>query len=261
MSRSRMIGAISALALAAGLVSGCGATSDGGSVAAQATPAPATATPATGAPATSTTTTTTTTAANPATTKALGAYPAADPKAPSIGGYEEFSKARAGQIFIEPASLQAAKAAATSAAAASTTAATSSGTTGAVVPATGATATGDTTTTGGTTTPASGSTTPSSGSTTPALAVAGSKPASATASLKVDGAPLFAKPGVQVPSVDPVFTVKSVLADKIVLELITGSFPGGSKTVDIAAGASVTLSNPSTKKTIVIEVVSITPAA
>ncbi len=252
MSRARMIGGLSALVIAAGLAAGCGAASnDEGRVAAQVSPAGQlnqNATPSTS------TTTSTTTATDGATTKALGAYPPADPKSPTMNGYDEFSKARAGQIFVEPGSLQAAKAAAEKASAASTASPTDTAApTGLAAPGTAAPIA-----------PA-GSTAPTAPTaptgTTPAVPVTGSKPAQATANLKVDGAPVIAKPGVQVPSTNPLFTVKTVQKDKVVMELITGSFPGGSKTVDIAAGASVTLSNPSTKATIVIEVVSITPAA
>jgi len=250
-----MIGAVSALAIAAGLVSGCGASSDQGRVAAQVSPTSLADSPA---GTTSTTTSTTTKPADSATTKALGAYPPADPKAPTMAGYDEFSRSRAGTVFMEPASLVAAKAAAEKAAAESTSSSstsTSSPTDGATIP----------NPSGGSTTPSSPTTSapsPSPTGTTPTPSPTPTAPKTAkeaTASMKVDGAPVIAKAGTQIPSTSPLFTVSAIQADKVVLKLNEGKFPGGTNTVDIAGGASVTLSNPSTNKTIVIEVVSITP--
>jgi hypothetical protein len=47
----------------------------------------------------------------------------------------------------------------------------------------------------------------------------------------------------------------------VTLKLNSGTFPGGSSTIDIAAGASVTLSNPTTGAAIFILVKSIMPVA
>ncbi len=260
MNRSRMIGVLAVLA--ASFVAGCGGANSGGHVAAQ--EAPTSSDPAAA------------TAAAPAedpTTKALGAFPEADPNAPTLRNLDRFSESRAGTVFQEPASVTAASTSSSDTSTASdptgTGGATSSGDSGATqqsapaTPDTSSPSTGDTTTTGSTPSSGgttSGGTTSSGGGTTTGSTGDTTKKASAyTANMEVDGAPVIAKVDTKVPTTSPYFVVASIDADKVVLRLISGSF-GTGDTVDIAKGASVTLSNPSSGSTIVIKVVDIAKA-
>lgn len=261
MNRSRMIGVLAVLA--ASFVAGCGGANSGGHIAAQ--EAPASSDPAAAATATA--------PAEDPTTKALGAFPEADPNSPTLRNLDRFSESRAGTVFQEPASVAAASTSSsdnsTASDATGTGGATSSGDSGATqqsAPApsdTSSPSTGDTTTTGST--PSSGDTTSggstgSGGGTTKGSTGDTTKKASAyTANMEVDGAPVIAKVDTKVPTASPYFVVASIDADKVVLRLISGSF-GTGDTVDIAKGASVTLSNPSSGSTIVIKVVDIAKA-
>ncbi len=230
MSRSRTNGTIATLIIATGLLAGCGGS--GGHTAEQS--APTTTAPATGTAAT---------AAAPATKDAAGsvvsAFPAEDPKAPKFKHYDRFSIFAAGGIFVPPAAAQAAANPTTTA------------------PATGAPAT---TSSGA---PSSGSTAPSTAATS---GITDDADAPRTASVNVaqaeiDGEKRTLKKGDKIPSASPLFTVATVEATKVTLKLNSGSFPGGSNTIDIAAGASVTLSNPTSGATISVLVRSITPVA
>ena len=76
---------------------------------------------------------------------------------------------------------------------------------------------------------------------------------------EVDGVAQSLKVGTKIPAEAPLFSVKTIATTKVTLELLTGTFPGGGNTIDIAAGASVTLSNPTSGAAIAILVRSITP--
>lgn len=225
MSRARMNGALAGLILAAGVVAGCG----GGTTASQSAPGPnATGTETT--PATGTTPAPagqTTTAPKGAADSVISAISAEDPKSPKFKGFGRFPIEDAGTIFVTPAT--------------STTGTTTSGTTGGLI---GGTPTVPTTTSAPTTTSSAVRTNSTN-----------------IASAEVDGVSQTLKEGAKVPASSPQFTVQSIEETKVVLKLNSGTFPGGSTTIDIAAGASVTLSNPTTGAAIFILVKSITPVA
>lgn len=226
MSRSRTNGTLATLILAGGLIAGCGGS--GGYTADQAAPT-------TTAPAASTTPP----AAAPAdqASSVVSAFPAEDPKAPTFKRFDRFPISEAGRIFVAPESVRAATASAPTAGAPTT--ATSGG--GAPAP-----------------------TAPTAPATTSGVSDVSGTPRTASvnvAQAEVDGAKQTLKKGDKVPAANPLFTVVTVEATKVTLKLNSGSFPGGSNTIDIAAGASVTLSNPTTGAAIAILVRSITPVA
>jgi len=227
-----MIGALAVLA-AASLAAGCGGDTSGGHVAQQAaqTQTAATTDPAAAAPAAD------------ATSQALGAFPPANERAPSFRGFDQFDSSRAGTAFQEPASVAAARNSSDTGTGTAQPTAGSIPVTAAPVP-------------GGTTEPTT-QTTPTTEGTTTTGSDTTKTASSRTVNLDVDGAPVIAKVGTQIPASNPLFAVQSVTADKVVLKLNSGSFPGGSSTVDIAKGASVTLSNPASGNTVVITVVTI----
>lgn len=234
-----MIGALAILA-ASLAAAGCGGGTSGGHVAAQ--EAPAETAPADGAaPAT------TSNPADDARSKALGAFPPAQEGKASFKDLSKFDRARAGTVFQPPASVVAAQASKQASAAPDPSAPTVAPVSSDPQPVTGSTE------------PTSGSTQPSPEADATAAPSDGTdkKSNDTTASLDVDGTPVFAKVGTRIPSQNPLFTVESVTADKTVLKLNSGSFPGGSSTVDIAKGASVTLSNPASGNTVVIKVLDI----
>lgn len=231
MSRARMNGALAGAILIASIAAGCGAS--GGHTAAESapvsSPAAAAGTPAPGAAAAP---------ATPGASSVLSTYPAEDPKAAKIRSYDEFSVLRAGSVFVPPTSVQQAE----------TPASTTPDATG---PVTSTTSVGSTGT---------------SGTTTGTGSTAGTAEPTRTQSVNiaqadVNGEKQVLKAGDKVPATDPVFTVDSISGTNVKLKLISGSFPGGSQTMDIAAGASVTLSNPASGKAIAILVRSITPVA
>jgi hypothetical protein len=231
-----MIGAVTVLVVSGALVAGCGGAEDG-FTAAQDAPS---ATPAAGStPAAS--------AAAPATpvetpeSKALGAYPEASKTKPTFRSYDNFSRTRAGKIFVSPIPPKGeTPAAAPSDSSGSTSTPTIS------VPG-GSTGTGGTGTSGG----ATGTTTPAP-SPIPTVGPVGS---GYTASVDVSGATQNVKVG---DILQGQFTVKTITADTITIELIAGSFPGGTNTMDIKVGGSATLTDPA-GTTYVVSVKSITP--
>lgn len=229
-----MIGALAILA--ASFAAGCGGGTSGGHIAAQ--EAPAESAPADGtapAPATS--------PGDEARSQALGAFPPADERAPSFRQFSQFDKSRAGRIFQPPASVVAAQESAESESAPDASAPQSSAPPASEpqqAPGPSGPATGE----------PSGGTTPSGGSGDTKIVN------DFTANLDVDGSPVIAKAGTQIPAENPLFTVDSVTADKTVLKLNSGSFADGD-TITIAKGASVTLSNPASGNTVVIKVVDI----
>jgi hypothetical protein len=211
-----MIGTVTVLVASGALVAGCGGAKDG-FTAAQDAPS---ATPAAGStPAAS--------AAAPATpvetpeSKALGAYPEASKTKPTFRSYDNFSRTRAGKIFVSPIAPKVEKATTTP-----------SSTPTNENPTSGGTGTG-TGTTGGSTTP-----TPSGGTAIPTVGPVG---AGYSASIDVSGAIQTVKKGDVIQSQ---FTVKEITADTLTIELIAGTFPGGTNTMDIKVGASATLTDP-----------------
>lgn len=181
---------------------------------------------------TSSTPTTATTAApaTPGPATALGAYPSSDPSATlqSFKGYEQFPQDRAGKIFVDPTVKAAPK----------------------VVPASALPLA-----------PLSPTAPTSSGAATTALTAPNPVATQYAASLDVSGAVQSARVGDQVPLSTPQFTVKAITESKVTFKLNSGSLPGGGTTVEIGAGESVTLSNPSTGASFVVKVVAINPSA
>ncbi len=237
MNRSRMIGVLAILA-ASFTAAGCGGGGNSeGHVASQEAPAPAAPADGTAAPAE------TANPADEARSKALGAFPPAAEGKATLKDLSRFDRSRAGNIFQPPASVASARA--TDAPAAPAT----GSDTQPVAPATSGQAPAD---------PATPAEPEKAADPEKSGDQSGDKKSNdTTASLDVDGTPVFAKVGTQIPSQNPLFTVESVTADKTVLKLNSGSFPGGSSTVDIAKGASVTLSNPASGNTVVIKVLDI----
>ncbi len=184
------------------------------------------------APATTTTPATTTPVAAPTTAEdptkgVVKAIPAEDPKDAHFKRFDEFPMDGASRIFVAPSVAQT-----------STSAAAGTG--------------GATGTTGGTTTTPTTTTPSTSNVRTNAVNVAQGQ---------VDGKSQTLQVGTQIPTGSPMFTVQSIDTAKVTLKLNSGTFPGGSNTIDIAAGASVTLSNPTTGAAIFILVRSILPVA
>ena len=223
MSRARMNGILTALAVSAVAVAGCGAS--GGTVAQQS------------APAAGTTTTPGTAATAPAveadpTNGVVKAIPAADPKDAQFKRFDQFPMLLASGAFAVPVAARPKKTATADPLA-------GTGTT---------TATGTTTTTT-TTTPV------------PTTTTNARQGAVNIAQVSIDGKAQTLQVNAQIPAGSPLFTVQSIDSAKVTLKLNSGTFPGGSSTIDIAAGASVTLSNPTSGAAIFILVKSIMPVA
>ncbi len=181
-----------------------------------------------------------------ARSQALGAFPPANERSPSFRQFTQFDKSRAGQIFQPPASVAAARQPDEPAPAPAPTG------TDAAAPQPTAPASND---------PQPESTVAEPEKDTPSKESGDTKAAKEyTAKLDVDGSPVIATAGTQIPADNPLFTVESVTADKTVLKLNSGSFADGD-TITIAKGASVTLSNPASGATVVIRVVDIAKAA
>lgn len=220
MSRARMNGILTALAVTAITVAGCGAS--GGTVAEQSAPAAGTtpATPAAAAPAT----------VEDPTNGVVKAIPAADPKDAQFKRFDRFPVALASGAFAMPKGA---------------------------IPKPAATGTGGTTGTG----TGTGTTTTTTTTTTPTTSTNVRSNAVNIAQVAIDGKAQTLQVSSQIPATNPMFTVQSIDAAKVTLKLNSGTFPGGSSTIDIAAGASVTLSNPTTGAAIFILVKSIMPVA
>ncbi len=227
MSRARKLGAL-ALALAcAGLVAGCGA--GGGTTDAVEAPAAGTAAPpaAGAAPAS-------TPAPGSGATNVIGAFAPADEASleETIKGYDRFPRTRAGKIFTDPTVKPAAPAAPAAA---------------------------DPATTGVTAVPAT--------SATPAGSTEGTAPAPApvvtelVASIDVSGVLETARVGGQIPAASPQFTVESITTQGVTLKVNTGTFPGGSQTMEVKVGEPITLTNATTGVALTITVKTITPQA
>lgn len=224
MSRSRMIGVVGSLVIGAAVFTGCGG--GGGFTASEDPPASNPPAAASGTPA----------AAAPDPTKAAVNLAPSDPTAvtASFAGYARFPKTRAGKIFTDQTPKE--------------TVTTGGG------PTSGA----PTDTTGG----GSGGTTPApTNPNLPATPKEPETPAPTTyaANLDVDGTPQTVKLGDAVPATNPDFTVQAISKASVTLKLISGTLPGGGTTIDIAVGASMTLTNPTTSVTHVIKVVDVKP--
>lgn len=168
--------------------------------------------------------------ATPGPATALGAYTASDPSATlqSFKGYQQFPEDRAGKIFVDPTVKPAI----------------------AVVPASSLPLA-----------PLSPTAPTSSGAATTSLTTPNPVATKYVASLDVSGAVQTAKVGDQVPVSTPQFTVKAITETKVTFKLNSGTLPGGGSTVEIGAGESVTLSNPSTGASFVVKVVVINASA
>lgn len=224
MSRSRTIGIVGSLVIGAAALAGCGGS--GGFTASEDPPATNAPAPSSGAPA----------AAAPDATKAAVNLPPSDPEAAvaSFTGFQRFPKNRAGTILVD----QTPKEVTTGGGA----------TSGAPIGDTG----------GGST---AGSTPAPADPTLPATPKEPATPAPTTyaASLDVDGTPQTVKLGDAVPATNPDFTVQGISTATVTLKLISGTLPGGGTTIDIAVGASMTLTNPTTSVTHVIKVNDVKP--
>jgi hypothetical protein len=214
-----MNGILTALAVTAITVAGCGAS--GGRVAEQSAPAAGTteATPAAATPA----------PVEDPTNGVVKAIPAADPKDAQFKRFDQFPILLASGAFAMPKGA---------------------------IPKPAATETGGTTGTTGT-----GTTTTTTTTTTPTTSTNVRTNAVNIAQVAIDGKAQTLQVSSQIPATSPMFTVQSIDAAKVTLKLNSGTFPGGSSTIDIAAGASVTLSNPTTGAAIFILVKSIMPVA
>ncbi len=219
MSRTRMYGTFAAVVACAGLVAGCGGS--GGYTAAEAAPTSTAPAPAAAAPA----------AAPPATPGPLGAFAQSDPvtgRDETFASYQRFPKTRAGKIFVDPNEPPPAP----------------------VVPV------ADPGAAGAVTTVPLNPTAPT-GSTVAALPTPVPVTTQLSASLDISGVVQTVVVGDQVPASAPQFTVQSITSTMVTLKPTSGSLPGGSATLDLAVGKAVTLSNPSTKTNLVINVVEI----
>lgn len=223
MSRTRMYGTLAAVVACAGLVAGCGGGE--GYTAAESAPTPGAATPAPAAAAAP---------ATPAAPGPLGAFAQSDPvtgRDETFASYQRFPKTRAGKIFVDPNEPPPPPAAP----------AASAGVGGAV-----------------TTVPLSPTAVPTA-PTTSALPTPAPVTTQLSASLDISGVVQTVVVGDAVPASSPQFTVQSITSTMVTLKPNSGSLPGGSATLDLAVGKAVTLSNPSTKTNLVINVVEIKP--
>ncbi len=218
MSRTRMYGTFAALVACAGLAAGCGGGE--GYTAAESAPTPTPA-PAAVAPV----------AATPAAPGPLGAFAQSDPvtgRDQTFASYQRFPKTRAGKIFVDPNEPPPAPVAP------------------AVTPGAGSAVT---------TVPLNPP--PPTGSTASALPTPVPVTTQLSASLDISGVVQTVVVGDAVPATAPQFTVQSITSTIVTLKPNSGSLPGGSATLDLAVGKAVTLSNPSTKTNLVINVVEI----
>ena len=220
MSRTRMYGTFAAVVACAGLVAGCGGGE--GYTAAESAPTPGAATPAPAAPVAP---------ATPAAPGPLGAFAQSDPataRDETFSSYHRFPKTRAGKIFVDPNEPPPAPVAPAA-----------PGVGGAV-----------------TTVPLSPTAVPTA-PTTSALPTPAAVTTQLSASLDISGVVQTVVVGDAVPAAAPQFTVQSITSTMVTLKPTSGSLPGGSATLDLAVGKAVTLSNPSTKTNLVINVVEI----
>lgn len=236
MSRSRMIGAVTALIASGALVAGCGGADDGFTAAQDAPATPAPTAPAATTPATATPAAAATTPAADPQTKALGAYPQANTHKPTFRSYNNFSRTRAGKIFVSPIPPKEDTPEVAPTAPSSTPST--------ILPG----GTGSTGSTGGT----SGGTSTPSPSPIPTVGPVGT---GYTASVDVSGATQNVKAG---DILQGQFTVKAITVDTVTIELLVGTFPGGTNTMDLKVGGSATLTAPG-GQTYTVAVKSITP--
>ena len=219
MSRTRMYGTFAAVVACAGLAAGCGGGE--GYTAAESAPTSTTPAPAAVAPVT----------APPAAPGPLGAYAQSDPltgRDETFAGYQQFPKTRAGKIFVDPNEPPPEPVAP------------------AVTPGAGSAIT---------TVPLNP--TPPTGAAASALPTPVPVTTQLSASLDISGVVQTVVVGDAVPATAPQFTVQSITSTIVTLKPNSGSLPGGSATLDLAVGKAVTLSNPSTKTNLVINVVEI----
>jgi hypothetical protein len=170
-------------------------------------------------------------AAAPAAPGPLGAFAQSDPvtgRDQTFASYQRFPKNRAGKIFVDPNEPPPAPAAPVATAAA-----------GSAV----------------TTVPLSP--TAPTGAATSALPTPVAVTTQLSASLDISGVVQTVVVGDAVPAAAPQFTVQAITSTTVTLKPNSGSLPGGSTTLDLAVGKAVTLSNPSTKANLVINVVEI----
>ncbi len=170
-------------------------------------------------------------AAPPAAPGPLGAFAQSDPvtgRDETFASYQRFPKTRAGKIFVDPNEPPPAPVAPV------------------VTPGAGSAVT---------TVPLNP--TPPTGSTASALPTPVPVTTQLSASLDISGVVQTVVVGDAVPATAPQFTVQSITSTIVTLKPNSGSLPGGSATLDLAVGKAVTLSNPSTKTNLVINVVEI----
>ncbi len=233
MSRSRMNGAVIALFASGALLTGCAGSNDG-FTAAESAPTPAGATPAPAAGAA--------TPAVPAqdpSTKALGAYIEANPSKPTFRSYDGFSRTRAGKIFVSPVPPKVEVAPTTPTVGTPPSAQPTPVIQVPVAPSN----------------PSSGGTGTGGGEGTVPVPTPGGVSTGFAADIDVSGASSKVKVG---DVVSGQFTVQAITADTMTLKLNSGTFPGGSDTVQVKVGESSTLTHP-TAGSFVIAVKSISP--
>jgi hypothetical protein len=231
-SKSIAIGAV-AVAAAAGILAGCGSGGGSSTPSGQsppaATPPAASATPSAQAGAGG--------ASVSAVTPVSGQLAAPNGDA-TIAGYSRFDAKRAAVIFHDPTAvdptLPATSGSTPSAAPASTQSAGSAGTT---LPA-----------------PAPAAA-PSSASTTTKAPAASAPPLEAT--MEISGDEVVVRAKDQIPSDTKQFTVQKIGASSVTLKLNAGQLPGGSSTIVVKKGESITLTNQSTGASYQIKVTGI----
>lgn len=224
MSRARKNGILVSLLIAGGLLAGCGGSS-AGTTASQAAPTGSEAT----APATP---------AEPTPDPSNGviqAIPEENPTDARFKNYDRFPLSGSSWIFVPPDAYQDAVAAAAAPDPALTP-----------------------------TDPAAGGGTvdnPSAGTTVPPTTTSTTNSGATfyLAQAEVNGTSQPLQVGSQVPAQNSQFTVSAISANKVTLRLNSGTFPGGSNTIDIASGSSVTLSNPTSAATVFVLVKAIAP--
>jgi hypothetical protein len=231
-SKSIAIGAV-AVAAAAGILAGCGSGGGSSSPSGQsppaATPPAASATPSAQAGAGG--------ASVSAVTPVSGQLAAPNGDA-TIAGYSRFDAKRAAVIFHDPTAVDPTLPATTgstpSAAPASTQSAGSAGTT---LPA------------------PSPAAAPSSASTTTKAPAAPAPALEAT--MEISGDEVVVRAKDQIPSDTKQFTVQKIGASSVTLKLNAGQLPGGSSTIVVKKGESITLTNQSTGASYQIKVTGI----
>ena len=238
-SKSIAIGAL-AVAAAAGVLAGCGSGGGSSSSSGQPSNPP---TPPAAASATPSASVSAAGGSVSAVTPVAGqlAQPNGDA---SIAGYSRFDAKRAAVIFHDPTAID-------------PTVPATSGPTPSGAPVSAPASTASTSSTASAT-PAA--TTPPAASSAPASATTTKAPATAPAleaTMEISGDEVVVRTKDQIPSDTKQFTVQKIGATSVTLKLNAGQLPGGSSTIVVKKGESITLTNQSTGASYQIKVTGI----